>query len=44
VAFDGTVVRGAVPLTPPAPHLRSVSVSVSPHDTGETLLQLRVDA
>ncbi len=39
VACDGTVVRGAVPLTHPAPHLRSVST----HETGETLLQVRVD-
>ncbi len=36
---DGKVVRGAVTLTQPAPHL----LSVSTHDTGETLLQVRVD-
>jgi len=39
VAFDGKVVRGAVTITQPAPHL----LSVSTHDTGETLLQVRVD-
>ncbi len=39
VAFDGKVVRGAVTLTQPAPHL----LSVSTHTTGETLLQVRVD-
>jgi len=39
VAFDGKVVRGAVTLTQPAPHL----LSISTHDTGETLLQVRVD-
>jgi len=39
VAVDGKVVRGAVTLTQPAPHLRSIST----HATGETLLQVRVD-
>ncbi len=39
VAFDGKVVRGAVTITQPAPHL----LSVSTHDSGETLLQVRVD-
>jgi len=39
VAFDGKVVRGAVTITQPAPHL----LSVSTHETGETLLQVRVD-
>jgi len=39
VALDGTVVRGAVTITQPAPHL----LSVSTHQTGETLLQVRVD-
>jgi len=39
VAFDGKVVRGAITITQPAPHL----LSVSTHDTGETLLQVRVD-
>ena len=39
VAFDGKVVRGAVTITQPAPHL----LSVSTHATGETLLQVRVD-
>jgi len=39
VAVDGTVVRGAVTITQPAPHL----LSVSTHDTGETLPQVRVD-
>ena len=38
VALDGTVVRGAVTITQPAPHL----LSVSTHETGETLLQVRV--
>ncbi|MCA1598162.1 MAG: transposase family protein [Chloroflexi bacterium] len=43
VAVDGTVVRGAVTITQgvpacPAPHL----LSVSTHQTGETLLQVRV--
>ncbi len=39
VALADTVVRGAVTLTQPAPHL----LSVSTHDTGETLLHMRVD-
>jgi predicted transposase YbfD/YdcC len=39
VALDGKVVRGAVTLTQPAPHL----LSVSTHETGETRLQVRVD-
>lgn len=39
VAFDGKVVRGAGTSTQPAPHL----LSVSTHQTGETLLQVRVD-
>ncbi|MDQ2829923.1 MAG: ISAs1 family transposase [Chloroflexota bacterium] len=39
VAFDGKVVHGAVTITQPAPHL----LSVSTHDTGEPLLQVRVD-
>jgi len=39
VACDGKVVRGAITSTQPAPHL----LSVSTHDTGETLLQVRVD-
>ena len=39
VAVDGKVVRGAVTLTQPAPHL----LSVSTHETGETLRQVRVD-
>jgi hypothetical protein len=40
VAFDGKVVRGAVTIMQAAPHL----LSVSTHETGETLLQVRVDA
>jgi len=39
VAFDGKVVRGAVTITQSAPHL----LSITTHDTGETLLQVRVD-
>ena len=39
VALDGTVVRRAVTITQPAPHL----LSVSTRETGETLLQVRVD-
>jgi len=39
VACDGKVVRGAATSAQPAPHL----LSVSTHQTGETLLQVRVD-
>jgi predicted transposase YbfD/YdcC len=38
LALDGKVVRGAVTITQPAPHL----LSVSTHHTQETLIQVRV--
>lgn len=40
VALDGKTVRGAASAAGTAPHL----LSFSTHDTGETLLQVRVDA
>lgn len=39
LAFDGKTVRGAAPPDGPAPHL----LSVCTHESGETLLQVRVD-